>query len=114
MCGIFVTVEKEAFESRLNQLLPLLSKQFYATENFNDDNQPGRFVRLVQPESEELRDRKIKDPERLKDHLFFLVLQLLLKICVNCSAFLTSKKYQEHVNNFAGKIIVFHLIGVKT
>lgn len=102
LCGVFVTVEKDSFEARLDDLLPLLTKQFYATDNFNDDNQPGRFVKILKQE-DEVHDEKITDPERLKDHHLFQVLQLLLKISANCPAFLKDKKYQEFVDTFAGE-----------
>lgn len=103
LCGIFVTVEKDAFESRLKELLPSLLKQFHA--NIDDNEEPGRFVKLRT--NEEMAELEmlpsIKDPERMKDHHMFQVLQLLLKISANCTAFLKNDEYQEAVRSFAGK-----------
>ncbi|XP_033340653.2 small subunit processome component 20 homolog [Megalopta genalis] len=89
LCGIFVSVEKDTFESRLKEVLPVLLKQFHA--KFDDREEPGRYV--IHP--------NIKDPERLKDHHMFQVLQLLLKISANCTAFLKDEQYKETVCLFA-------------
>nr|XP_034172664.1 small subunit processome component 20 homolog [Osmia lignaria] len=101
LCGIFVTVEKDAFESRLKELLPPLLKQFHA--NIDDNEEPGRFVKLrTNEEMAELEmQSNIKDPERMKDHHMFQVLQLLLKISANCTAFLKNDEYKEAVRSFA-------------
>lgn len=100
MCSHFVKVEKEAFESRLEKVLPLLIKQFYATKNFNDDNQPGRFVKL-QKDDRNTKDEN-EDPERLIQYHFLQVLNLVREIAANCSVFLKDKKYQDSVISFAG------------
>ena len=101
LCGIFVTVEKETFESRLKEILPLLLKQFHA--NFDDKDKPGRFVRLRTPQEIAKLEMQanIKDPERMKDHHIFQVLQLLLKISANCTAFFKSEEYKESIRSFA-------------
>ncbi|XP_053970584.1 small subunit processome component 20 homolog [Hylaeus volcanicus] len=100
LCGIFVTVEKDTFESRLNEVLPLLLKQFHA--KFDDKDEPGRFVKLQTTEDTELKLQwNIKDPERMKDHHMFQVLQLLLKISANCAAFLKNEEHKETVRSFA-------------
>lgn len=102
LCGVFVTVEKETFESRLKEILPLLLKQFHT--NFDDKDKPGRFVRLRTPReiAKVEMQAHIKDPERMKDHHVFQVLQLLLKISANCTAFFKSEEYKESIRSFAG------------
>ena len=104
LCGIFVTVEKDAFESRLEKILSLLAKQFHFTNNFEDD-QPGCFVKV---QKEEVLDEDIKDPERMKAHHLYVVLQLLQNIGTNCTPFLKAKKYQDSVYGFAGNIHFNH------
>ncbi|XP_048263672.1 small subunit processome component 20 homolog isoform X2 [Bombus terrestris] len=100
LCGIFVTVEKDTFKSRLDEILPLLLKQFHA--DFNDSNEPGRFVKLHTEKEMQLKKKHyIKDPERMKDHHMFQVLQLLLKISANCTAFLKSEEYKNAIRSFA-------------
>ncbi|XP_076286265.1 small subunit processome component 20 homolog [Lasioglossum baleicum] len=98
LCGIFVSVEKDTFESRLKEVLPLVLKQFHA--KFDDKEEPGRFVKL-HTAAELKMQPNIKDPERLKDHHMFQVLQLLLKISANCTAFLKTEQYKEAVCSFA-------------
>lgn len=88
IAGIFVSIEKENFEDRLETLLPVIQKQFVG------DSKPGQFVRLPNSNAEE---------DRLKDNHYFQVLQLLIKICSNFPSFLTSEKYQENVYFFTGK-----------
>ncbi|CAK9797535.1 Small subunit processome component 20 homolog [Anthophora quadrimaculata] len=101
LCGIFVTVEKDTFESRLKEVLPFLLKQFHA--NFDDNEKPGRFVKLHTQEKKTRLEMKhnITDPERMRDHHMFQVLQLLLKISANCTAFLKKEEYKEAVRSFA-------------
>ncbi|XP_011495601.1 PREDICTED: small subunit processome component 20 homolog [Ceratosolen solmsi marchali] len=101
LCGIFVMVEKEGFEPRLKEILPLLTKQFYSDENFDDNDQCGRFVKVHKEKNHDIQSKNIKDPTKLKDHLFYQVLQLLLKICTNCHTFLKNEQYTEYVNTFA-------------
>ncbi|XP_078042078.1 small subunit processome component 20 homolog [Augochlora pura] len=98
LCGIFVSVEKDTFESRLKEVLPLILKQFHA--KFDDKEEPGRYVKLHTDTEIKMRPN-IKDPERLKDHHMFQVLQLLLKISANCTAFLKNEEYKESVCSFA-------------
>ncbi|KAG7189774.1 hypothetical protein KM043_017437 [Ampulex compressa] len=101
LCGIFVTVEKDGFHSRLQELIPILLKQFYA--NTVESEEPGKFVKLQSSEERKMRKRlfNIKDPERMQDHHLFQVMQLLLKICANCSIFLEGKEYKGSVRSFA-------------
>lgn len=108
LCGIFVTVEKDTFECRLKEILPLLLRQFHA--KFDDKDEPGRFVKLHTVETELQMQSNIKDPERMKDHHMFQVLQLLLKISANCTAFLKNEEYTEAIRLFAGKfnILLYH------
>lgn len=111
LCGIFVTVEKDTFKSRLDKILPLLLKQFHA--DFNDSNEPGRFVKLHTEKEMQLKKKHyIKDPERMKDHHMFQVLQLLLKISANCTAFLKSEEYKNAIRSFAGmfNVLLYYLI----
>ncbi|XP_063986981.1 small subunit processome component 20 homolog [Diachasmimorpha longicaudata] len=93
LCGIFVTVEKDSFETRLEEVLSLVLKQFRLDED--QENGPGKFVKTNKKKIME----DVKDPERLKDHHLFQVLQLTLKISANCSAFLKSEKYIESVHS---------------
>ena len=109
LCGILVTVEKDTFESRLKEILPLLLKQFHA--DFNDNDEPGRFVKLhTEKEIQFKTERNIKDPEKMKDHHIFQVLQLLLKISANCTAFLKSEEYKDAVHSFAGRFNVLRYL----
>ncbi|KAK0177605.1 hypothetical protein PV328_001642 [Microctonus aethiopoides] len=106
LCGIFVTIEKESFESRLESVLPLILKQFHAInadgeEEEEDNSKPGRFVRRKKLCKPKLPKIQIKDPERAKDHHAFQVLQLTLKISANCSAFLKSEKYIDSIKLLA-------------
>lgn len=87
LCGLFILVEKESFESKIPILLPPVNSQF----GLNDQNsQPGRFVLL---KKDQLTDNPEK--ERAKDHLYFQVLQMLLKLCAQCPQFLKMKKDVE-------------------
>lgn len=106
LCGIFVITEKDTFESRLKELLPLLLKQFHAT--IDDKDKPGRFVKLhTDQELTQLEmSWNIKDPERMKDHHMFQVLQLLLKLSSNCTAFLKNEEFKEAIRSFAGMVQV--------
>ncbi|XP_035727395.1 small subunit processome component 20 homolog isoform X1 [Vespa mandarinia] len=104
LCGIFVVVEKETFESRLANILPILLQQFHDNIDALKKPEPGHYVKL-HSEREEIKKRKqnsnIKDPERLKDHHLYQVLQLLLKISGQCPGFLKNKKYNEEISSFA-------------
>lgn len=109
LCGIFVNVEKEAFESRLADILPLVLKQFHAEDSENSSHEPGRFVRLQKPKvqkkkkTQKLGNINIKDPERMKDHHLFQVLQLCLKISANCPSLFKNAKYEDSVRSLAGE-----------
>ncbi|XP_011858769.1 PREDICTED: small subunit processome component 20 homolog [Vollenhovia emeryi] len=89
LCGIFVTVEKNDFNSRLPQVLPLLLKQLRKTKSSDKDSES-------------------KD-ERTKDHHLIQVLQLLLKIAHHTS-FLTNEKYKDSIDSFAecGQYLLAH------
>ncbi|XP_043287121.1 small subunit processome component 20 homolog [Venturia canescens] len=107
LCGIFVNVEKESFESRLPEILPLVLKQFHAEDPENPVDEPGRFVKLPKPnvktkrKSRKLGNINIKDPERMKDHHLFQVLQLCLKISANCPILFKNEKYEDSVRSLA-------------
>uniref|UniRef100_A0A6P7FQB3 Small subunit processome component 20 homolog n=1 Tax=Diabrotica virgifera virgifera TaxID=50390 RepID=A0A6P7FQB3_DIAVI len=73
ICGIFVTIEKSSFETRLPSVTPLLLRQF------GIDNAPGRLVRINKKE-----ETFTEEQQRSKDHHLFQVLQLLLKLSANC------------------------------
>ncbi|XP_072378550.1 small subunit processome component 20 homolog [Diabrotica undecimpunctata] len=73
ICGIFVTIEKSSFETRLSSVTSLLLKQF------GIDNTPGRLVRINKKE-----ETFTEEQQRSKDHHLFQVLQLLLKLSANC------------------------------
>ncbi|KAL2713487.1 small subunit processome component 20 [Vespula squamosa] len=104
LCGIFVMVEKENFESRLANTLPILLQQFHDDIDALKKPEPGHYVKL-RSEKENNKKRKqnsnIKDPERLKDHHLYQVLQLLLKLSGQCPGFLKNKKYNEEISSFA-------------
>lgn len=108
LCGIFVSVEKEAFESRLPEILPLVLKQFHAEDAEAQTDEPGRFVKLQKPKSKTKKKSRrpaepdIKDPERMKDHHLFQVLQLSLKIASNCPTIFKNDKYEDSVRSLAG------------
>lgn len=104
LCGIFVTVEKDEFESRLTQVLPLLLKQFHANFSASDNTKPGAYVKLNNAKLTRTKFSNLKNPEKIKDHHLFQVLQLLLKISGYCSLFLTSKKYEDSVSSCAGEL----------
>ncbi|KAL3285278.1 hypothetical protein HHI36_019388 [Cryptolaemus montrouzieri] len=88
LCGIFVAVEKAYFENRFPQILPIILRQFGLNEN------PGQFVKIKKDEEEVDNEEKT----RIRDHHYFQVLQLLLKLCGQCPGFLKQKKT---VNNLA-------------
>ena len=106
LCGVFALVEGEKFESRLEEVLPFLVKQFYV-HNI-DETKPGRFVRIISSkEKAKIAGKNIKDPERLEDHHFILVMQLLLKLAANCTAFLKDQMFKEHVDSIARTFLIF-------
>ncbi|CAH0545672.1 unnamed protein product [Brassicogethes aeneus] len=85
LCGLFVTVEKQEFESRLPLIMPLIMKQF------GIDNSAGKFVKLNKvKESEDTEER-----QRSKDHHLYQVFQLLLKISAYCPLFLKRQNDME-------------------
>jgi len=98
LCGIFVTVEKSDFETRLPNFFSLLVQQF--NSDFIDDNQPGRYVRIAQ--SNVGSPAELHKDEQMGDHLLFQVLQLLLKICTFCPHILTELKWQDDLETVAG------------
>lgn len=97
LCGIYVTVEKEAFDSRLATILPLLLRQFQC--DVSDEMGPGRFVKL--PVENEENSSNTGSLEKIKDHHLFQVLQLLLKMASSTS-FLRNPKLQDYVTSLAG------------
>ncbi|CAD6242799.1 GSCOCG00009582001-RA-CDS, partial [Cotesia congregata] len=96
LCGIFVAVKKEAFETHLEELLPLILKQFYASDSENQEE--GKFVLKKTRRNNQVT---IKDLDRVKDHLVFQTLQLTLKISSYCQVFLKSDKYVDQVQSLA-------------
>ncbi|RZB39164.1 small subunit processome component 20 -like, partial [Asbolus verrucosus] len=78
LCGIFVSVEKCSFETRLPKLLPLILKQFGLEEK--DD----------------------EEFERVKDHHLFQVVQMLLKICAQCPSFFKLKPVEDIARQVQG------------
>jgi hypothetical protein len=99
---MFVTVEKSDFENRLPKVLSLIVQQL--SSDFTDDNQPGRFVRIPQPNDDS--PGEMEKNERMGDHLLFQVLQLLLKICTCCPDILTDSKWEEDMETVAGTLSV--------
>nr|CAI5867716.1 unnamed protein product [Callosobruchus analis] len=88
LCGIFVTVEKSAFETRIPKLSPLILKQFGL------ESEPGRFVKIQR----EKKNHESEEYQHVKDHHVFQVLQFLLKLCANCPAFLKNKELVENLS----------------
>lgn len=87
LCGLFILIEKESFETKIETLLPLVYNLF----GLNNQNTPGRFV-LLRNSSESTEN---PEKERAKDHLYFQVLQMLLKLCAQCPQFLKKQKEIE-------------------
>lgn len=87
-----VQVEKDDFDSRLDNLIPILLLQFTPGLRLNE---PGRFVRVRYENETDFAD---EDVQRMRDHHLFQVLQLLLKLCVACPTFLTRT---EQIEDFA-------------
>ncbi|KYN45016.1 Small subunit processome component 20 like protein [Trachymyrmex septentrionalis] len=98
LCGIFVTVEKNDFDSRLPQVLPLLLKQFHTNISTSDNAEFGKYMELDNTTNLQ-KDSNLKE-ERTKDHHLIQVLQLLLKIA-HYTSFLTDEKYKDFINSFA-------------
>ncbi|KYN12679.1 Small subunit processome component 20 like protein [Trachymyrmex cornetzi] len=98
LCGIFVTVEKNDFDSRLPQVLPLLLKQFHTNISTSDNAEFGKYMELDNTTHLQ-KDSNLKE-ERTKDHHLIQVLQLLLKIA-HYTSFLTNEKYKDFINSFA-------------
>ncbi|XP_069689745.1 small subunit processome component 20 homolog isoform X2 [Periplaneta americana] len=96
LCGIFVMIEKSAFQNRL-PLLFTLSVQQFSSGSF-DDNRPGRFVRVAQPCD---NSNEAEKDQHLKDHHLFQVLQFLLKLCTYCPDILTAQKWQDEMETIA-------------
>lgn len=103
LCGIFVTVEKNDFDLRLPQVLPLLLKQFHANFSTSDNTESGKCMKLDNVKQSQ-KDSDLKE-ERTKDHHLIQVLQLLLKIA-NYTSFLTNEKYKDSIDCFAGKLLL--------
>lgn len=104
LCGIFVIVEKDEFDSRLHKVLPLLSKQFHANFSISENTSCENLMKSNNSNCS-LQKSNLKDPERAKDHHLYQVLQLLLKISAHCPSFLTSEKYKDFTSSFAGKLL---------
>lgn len=81
ICGIFISVEKASFETRIPILMPLIHQQFEEA-----DRVPGQFVLLKKSMKED--ENHNEEKERVKDHHLFQVLQMLLKLSAQCPAFL--------------------------
>ncbi|XP_012535697.1 small subunit processome component 20 homolog [Monomorium pharaonis] len=96
LCGIFVTVEKNDFDLRLPQILPLLLKQFHAKFSDSDNAKSEKSIKLDNVKFSEKDSKK----ERTKDHHLIQVLQLVLKIAHHTSI-LTNEKYKDSVDSFA-------------
>ncbi|XP_030763250.1 small subunit processome component 20 homolog [Sitophilus oryzae] len=95
ICGIFVNVEKGEFESRLSVMIPLILKQFGLT-----NQGAGKFVKLK-------KEKVLSDGvQKNRDHHYYQVLQLILKICEECPSFLKNKNEIEllgfHVQTLLG------------
>ncbi|PNF32118.1 hypothetical protein B7P43_G02845 [Cryptotermes secundus] len=96
LCGIFVTVEKSDFENRLPKVLSLIVQ--HLSSDFTDD-QPGRYVRIAQPNDDS--PTEMEKNERVRDRLLFQVLQLLRKICTSHPDILTDSKWEDDMETVA-------------
>lgn len=102
MCGIFVVTEKKEFESRFDQFLPLLLKQFNENFSVSDNEEPGKFVKLNNGNLEENSNIESPDMERAKDRHTIQVSFLLVRLAQNTSL-LTNEKYKDTVDTLTGK-----------
>jgi len=103
LCGIFVTVEKNDFDLRLPQVLPLLLKQFHANFSAFDNAESEKYMELDNIKHLQ-KDSNLKE-EKTKDHHLIQVLQLLLKIA-HYTSFLTNEKFKDSLDCFAGKLFL--------
>ncbi|XP_014242650.1 small subunit processome component 20 homolog [Cimex lectularius] len=94
LIGVFVKCENDQFHKRLDDFLPLVSSQFL--QGF-EVTKPGKFVLLKKEENE----TDLSEDERMKDHLLFQVLSMLVKISTTCSKFLKDPKYTSHLEIIA-------------
>lgn len=97
LCGIIILVEKSSFESKIPVLLPLIYSQF----GLDDNNQPGRFV-LLKRDSESTENPQ---KERARDHLYFQILQMLLKLCAQCPQFLKNMQEVETLATYVQTLL---------
>lgn len=102
LCGIFVTVEKSEFENRVPKVFSLIVQ--HLSSDFTDDNRPGRFVRIAQPNDD--NPTEMEKNERMRDRLLFQVLQLLRKICTCHPDILTDSKWEDVMETVTGILSV--------
>ncbi|XP_011256579.2 small subunit processome component 20 homolog [Camponotus floridanus] len=102
ICGIFVTTEKKEFDSRFDQFLPILVKQFHENFPVSDNEEPDKFVKLNNDNLEENSREKNREPhvmERLRDLHIIQVTFVLVRIAEHTS-FLTNERYKNWVDIF--------------
>ncbi|XP_073974567.1 small subunit processome component 20 homolog isoform X2 [Rhodnius prolixus] len=85
--GLFVAAEREKFEKRLLEILPLILRQF--VDDFQEKI-PGRFVLLNPPVS-------VSNDETISDHHMYHVLHMLVKIASICPNFLKNQQYLDYI-----------------
>ncbi|XP_076264086.1 small subunit processome component 20 homolog isoform X2 [Rhynchophorus ferrugineus] len=96
ICGIFVTVEKEDFESRLPVVTPRILRLFKLAKKT-----PGKFVMI--PKEKSLSDVM----QKIQDHHHYQVMQMVLKICAVCPSFLKQTKDIELLAFHAQSLLAY-------
>uniref|UniRef100_A0A146LBX0 Small subunit processome component 20 n=2 Tax=Lygus hesperus TaxID=30085 RepID=A0A146LBX0_LYGHE len=103
LIGLFVSCEKEDFEKRLKELIPIVVEGFLTEGN---TQKTGRFVRVPKV----IEDQEgTSTADRDKDHFLFQLLQSTVKIATNCPAFLSQKEYTADLETITDHAT--HLLG---
>ncbi|KAF6203330.1 hypothetical protein GE061_003748 [Apolygus lucorum] len=103
LIGLFVVCEKEEFENRLKELIPLVVEGFLTEGN---TQKSGRFVRAPKVIDEQ---EETSTADRDKDHFLFQLLQSTVKIATHCPAFLSKEEYTADLESIADYST--HLLG---
>ncbi|XP_041978665.1 small subunit processome component 20 homolog [Aricia agestis] len=99
LCIRFVNIEESNFQSRLPDLLPMLSAK---THQLSTNTSIGRFVKIN-------LDSKQTDEEtqKEKDHSLIQILNLIDRITTNCPTSLKNKKYISDFDEIGQQCQVF-------
>lgn len=90
---IFVSVEKEKFENKFNDVLPLMQNQLHDSSS----NQPGKFVKPF------VVVNATKNVE--KDQLVYQVLQFYETLFQVFEEFLQNKDFSNYVREIGGNLL---------